>query len=135
MESILGIAVGLFVVFGLIRLLSKRSFISKTRRKSHLTCSTALQLDVDYETALNKSKEAIRLFNLKLERFEPERGIFVGLTGVNWLTIGEIITISHTRKNNGVEVAIESTPAISLLLVDYGRNKKNVEALTNLIKV
>ena len=133
MIGVLAVILGLCLVFWLMGQLSKKSFFSNVRRKSKLLRTKEFLLNADYEKALSKSKEAITLFKLKLERFNPENGELVALSGMDFRSFGEIITISLKKADSGTSVKIESTPSIPFTLLDYGRNQANVDAIYQLI--
>ena len=134
METILGMIAGLAAAIWGINFVSKKRFDSGWPFKSHLLRSRELVLNMDYNKVLEKSKSAILRFKLKLEKFDADKGELRALTGFDLRTFGEIIIISHKKVGEGVAVTIESMPAFPFVMLDYGRNQSNVDALYELIK-
>lgn len=134
MVTILSTVVGLAALFFLFSQIAKANTLRNPTKKGRLTAANDILLNAGYDIAMNKAKEAIKLFNLKLQRFDDANGILVALSGMDLRSLGEIITVSLKRDSNGTLINIQSRPAIPFSLVDYGRNKANVEALTKLIQ-
>ena len=134
METILGIIVGLAVGMLATKLLPKKDCDFVRPAKSHLLRSRQIVLDMDYDKVVEKSKNAVRLFKLKLTGFDSEKGELRALSAFNFRSYGEKIIISHKKVSGGVEVTIESMPAVPYVFLDYGRNQSNVDALYELIK-
>jgi len=126
MDTWLGALIGFIIAIALLSLAKAKN--------GRLAASNDILLNMEYDASLIKVKEAIRLFNLKLQQFDSDKGILIALSGMTFRSLGEVITISARRDPNGTALTIQSRPAIPFTLLDYGRNKTNVEALTKLIQ-
>jgi hypothetical protein len=132
--TLLGGALGFLVALSILRFLMKRNFSSPKRMKSRLTRVKEFKIFRGYEKVWENAKEAIRLYNLKLQRVDPDKGELSALTGMDLKSFGEIITIKIEKAGSDILVRLESTPAVPFTLFDQGKNQENVDALEKLIR-
>lgn len=133
MEIMLGVIAGIVVAYALFSFIAKWNYTKESPKSGWRHASQQILLPIEYDQAMRNAKDAVTLFKLNLQRYEPERGRLIALTGMDLRTVGEIVTITLKSESGGTHATIHSRPAIPFVLLDYGRNKANVDAIVQLL--
>ena len=73
--------------------------------------------------------------SFKVDFVEPQNFRIHLSNGVSLRSWGESITISFfDPMNGGTRIIVDSKPKLATTLIDYGKNKKNVEAIEQYIR-
>lgn len=65
---------------------------------------------------------------------DREKGILVVKTGISWASAGEVVTFKLEKEDDKITIVeIDSKPAFSTTLFDYGKNKENIIRVTNFL--
>ncbi len=71
--------------------------------------------------------EILEALNINIDNIDGKKRIINASTGLSWRSWGEMIHIRVVSVEEEVEVQIESSPKTQL--IDWGKSKKNVEAI------
>jgi len=85
------------------------------------------------EDAIGKIKIALNKMKAKITNDDSNNGIIEAKTRFSWKSVSEIITIRFIENSGQTVIFVESRPALSTTMVDYGKNLQNVEKFQELM--
>jgi hypothetical protein len=71
---------------------------------------------------------------VKTAELDERRGILTAHTKFSWASPGEKITIAVSSTDGNTRIVITSQPLWRTIMIDYGKNFRNVEALKELLQ-
>jgi hypothetical protein len=97
---------------------------SKVRREARVT------IDGTYDAVFDRCESAIRKLGAKIISLDRDAGQIHARTGLSWQSFGERVDISVMRQGDAAcSVVLTSDSVTPIVLVDYGKNSKNLDVL------
>lgn len=131
--SFMGIALG--TMFSVTVIIFQSNYVQKktSKFKSYIKRNQKIELRCNFETtyfrcidSLNKSGAIIITKNVEIGHIHAQMEMTI------W-SFGENINIFITQKDDVVCVDISSEPTVKTTLLDYGKNKRNINNLVKLL--
>ena len=131
-----GLGTGLF--FGLtmaIALTSLRRWSMKRRGMDPATTDSAVDvresvmLPLPPDQALEHCRTALEAARFASVRIDPASRVVHARAKVTWASFGETIECSAHPADGGSRVEIRSRPVVRTTIVDYGKNRENVQRI------
>jgi len=86
-----------------------------------------LFIDVPYDRVFGMMITVMTNIGIKTYKCDPATKIFTASTGMNLTSYGEDLMIAITPTVKGSAVRIRSECSLATQLVDWGKNKKNID--------
>jgi hypothetical protein len=138
--TIVGIITGSF--FGLMMAVTMTPFLARQLRRRGFDLDGELP-DVDAretvavplppDAALERCRAALDQLRVRTVRTDPASAMVRGRVPMTWATWGERIECRVHPAEQGSRVEIRSRPVLRTTLVDFGRNRENVERVSALL--
>jgi hypothetical protein len=91
-----------------------------------------LPYDVTFNTCINSLSS---IEKCRIQSKDRSQGKIIAKTSMTWKTSGDVISFKLGRiDNEKTQVEVSSRPIVRTILVDYGKNLKNVETILRIIK-
>lgn len=87
------------------------------------------QLSVQPQEVWPKLMSAVSAIGGNVTRHDPAVGVIEANVSVSLFSWGEKLSISVTPKDGGSSVSVESKSRLPVVLLDWGKNKRNVTKL------
>ncbi len=119
----------MWVLISLIRVLKKTNVV---REKE-------IVLSLDYESAFQRSGEALKNIKGKIKEYNKKNGVIIARTRMSWKSNGEELSVNlESLSNNQTQIKIISKPFMLLSLfepgvIDFGKNLDNVNKFTKFV--
>ena len=116
------------------------NYIKKLRKNGLSTDDDNLKVKHNNVVMCQKSSEEILMkitqnADFKKMKIHKTKSGYKIYTNYSWGSWGEVIDINiENRNSENQQIEISSRPKFPLTLIDYGKNKENVETITALIK-
>lgn len=132
----LGFLLMIFAGFGrLVHWASTRGRAAKETESKSVHQTRELELRLPDDKVFDLCMASLSLVRGMVQQEERSMGRLVAKTGFSWKSNGEIIDFTLTKlEDEHTRVVISSKPAISITLVDWGRNKQNIERISEFLK-
>jgi hypothetical protein len=91
--------------------------------------STQLSIPHAYPQVFQACVQVVANSRFRISTADPERGKIFASRGMSWLSYGEDLAIQVWQQAPDAPCGLEITSTLIYGLVDWGRNRKNVEAI------
>ncbi|PCH68617.1 MAG: hypothetical protein COC01_03350 [Bacteroidetes bacterium] len=90
-----------------------------------------IELSLSFDEVFNLCISSLDIVTrCKIKNLDKSNGIIEASAGISWKTWGDKISIKiHKKEENLMGIEISSKPALSTTIIDYGKNKANVEKI------
>ncbi|WP_420126692.1 hypothetical protein [Longimicrobium sp.] len=139
--AFIGVAAGIFfgatmglTLTALSRWAMKRRGIERGKGGTGVDVSDGVLLPLPPQQALERCRAALAANRgLKEVRVDPARGAAYAHGRLSWASFGEKIECRVAAVEDGSWVTIRSRPVLSTTVVDYGKNRENVQRIRTLL--
>lgn len=135
-----GLASGLIagVLFGGAMAFILGSFPGRqVQRAGNVYHERILEIKTSLDKAQNLCVESLKLIKgSKIRKQDSSQGIIIAKTGLNWKTWGDVITFELRKisRNDHIQIKVSSKPVLPTTLVDYGKNRENVDTISSFLE-
>lgn len=89
----------------------------------------SLELPLPPDQALERCRAVLQGMRMKDVRVDAAAGTVSGQARMSWASFGERVECSVAPAEGGSRVEVRSRPTVETTVVDYGKNRQNVERI------